>query len=474
MQKQKRLMTKVLSDQLGTEPIGKLLIKQAVPASIGILVMSLNVLVDSIFVGNWIGSIAIAAINVVLPVSFFIAALGMAIGIGGSSIISRALGADNKTKALKTFGNQITITILLTVAMVFLGLYFVNSLIPAFGGKGAIFEPAKIYYTIVLYGVPFLALCMMGNTVIRAEGKPKFAMIAMIIPSVGNLLLDYIFIYVFDWGMAGAAWATTAGYLLCFVYILYFFLSRDSELKLNLPHFALNAPILKEITSLGIVTLSRQAVVSITYLLMNNILFDLGGEAMIAVYAIIGRMLMFALFPVFGVTQGFLPIAGYNYGAEKYRRVRESINTAVKYAAFVATLVFIGLMIFPGEIAGLFLSNSPDISAMELATNTFVLEHSPSAMRWVFAATPIIALQLIGAAYFQAIGKAVPALLLTLTRQGFFFIPLILILPGFIGELGVWISFPISDLLATLVTGYYLNKEIKSTLIADREKTAGI
>ena len=190
-------MAKVSSDQLGGEPIGRLLIRQAVPASIGILVMSLNILVDTIFVGNWIGSIAIAAINVVLPVSFFIAALGMAIGIGGSSIISRALGGDNKEKALKTFGNQITLTLLVTISMVVLGLYFVDSLIPAFGGKGAIFDPAKIYYTIVLYGVPFLALCMTGNTVIRAEGKPKYAMIAMIIPSVGYLVLDYIFIFIF-------------------------------------------------------------------------------------------------------------------------------------------------------------------------------------------------------------------------------------------------------------------------------------
>ena len=208
-------MAKVSSEQLGIEPIGSLLIKQAVPASIGILVMSLNILIDSIFVGNWIGSIAIAAINVVLPVSFFIGALGMAIGIGGSSIISRALGAGNKNKALQTFGNQIALTLLVTISMVVLGLYFVDSLIPAFGGKGAIFEPAKVYYIIVLYGVPLLALCMMGNTVIRAEGKPKFAMIAMIIPSVGNLLLDYLFIHVFDWGMHGAAWATTAGYFLC-------------------------------------------------------------------------------------------------------------------------------------------------------------------------------------------------------------------------------------------------------------------
>nr|WP_298923154.1 MATE family efflux transporter [uncultured Allomuricauda sp.] len=457
-------MAKVSSDQLGTEPIGKLLIKQAVPASIGILVMSLNVLVDSIFVGNWIGSIAIAAINVVLPVSFFIAALGMAIGIGGSSIISRALGAENKEKALKTFGNQITLTLLVTISMVALGLYFVDDLIPAFGGKGTIFAPAKIYYTIILYGVPFLALCMMGNTVIRAEGKPKFAMIAMIIPSVGNLLMDYIFIYVFDWGMHGAAWATTVGYLMCFGYIFYFFLSKNSELKISLPHFGLNMPILKEIGSLGFVTLARQAVTSITYLLMNNILFNLGGEAMVAVYAIIGRMLMFALFPVFGVTQGFLPIAGFNYGALKYDRVKESIFTAIKYAALVATLVFIGLMVFPDAITSLFLSSREDLPPEELIANAFVLEHAPAAMRWVFAATPIIALQLIGAAYFQAVGKAIPALLLTLTRQGFFFIPLVLILPSFLGELGVWLSFPIADVLATIVTGIYLGKEVKTKL----------
>ncbi|MGB6153048.1 MAG: MATE family efflux transporter [Pricia sp.] len=462
-------MANVSAEQLGSEPIGKLLIRQSVPASIGILVMSLNILVDSIFVGNWIGSIAIAAINVVLPVSFFIAALGMSIGIGGSSIISRALGANNTEKALKTFGNQITLTVLVTVIMVALGLLYVDSLIPAFGGKGAIFEPAKIYYTIVLYGVPFLALCMMGNTVIRAEGKPKFAMIAMIIPSVGNLLMDYIFIYVLDWGMAGAAWATTVGYFLCFCYILYFFLSKNSELKISLPHFVLDLSILKEIGSLGFVTLARQAVVSITYLLMNNILYGLGGEAMVAVYAIIGRMLMFALFPVFGVTQGFLPIAGFNYGAKKYDRVRTTINTAIKYAAILASIVFVGLFIFPAEIAGLFLGSGPEMSDKDLATNAYVLEHAPFAMRLVFAATPIIAVQLIGAAYFQAIGKAVPALLLTLTRQGFFFIPLILILPHYFGELGVWISFPIADVLATIVTGYYLWREVKRTLV-DAEK----
>ena len=446
-------MAKVSSQELGHQPIGKLLIKQAVPASIGILVMSLNILVDTIFVGNWIGPTAIAAINVVLPVSFFIAALGMAIGIGGSSIISRALGADNDIKALKTFGNQITLTILVTVLFVVFGLLYINDIVPAFGGKGAIFEPAKTYYKIVLYGVPILALCMMGNTVIRAEGKPKFAMYAMMFPSVGNLILDVLFINVFDWGMAGAAWATTGSYILCFIFILWFFLSKNSELKISFKHFGLDLPIVKEISSLGFVTLTRQAIVSVTYLLMNNILFDLGGETSVTAYAIVGRMLMFALFPVYGITQGFLPIAGFNYGANKYQRVREAIVTAIKYGVLLAAIIFVFLMVFPESITKLFTEDAE------------VLKETPPAMRWVFAATPIIGIQLIGAAYFQAIGKAIPALLLTLLRQGLFFIPLIFILPMYYGALGVWMAFPISDVLATILTAYFLHREVKLNLL---------
>lgn len=447
-------MSSSTSNSFGIESIGKLLIKQAAPASIGILVMSLNILVDTIFVGHWIGSQAIAAINVVLPVSFFIAALGMSIGIGGSSIISRALGSKQRFKALKTFGNQITMTSILTLTLVFFGLYYLENIIPVFGGKGIIFEPAKIYYRIVLYGVPFLALSMMGNTVIRAEGKPKFAMYAMMIPSVTNLVLDVLLIKVMDFGMLGAAWATTGSYILCFVFIFWFFISKNSEMKISLLHFKLQKSIVSEISLLGSVTLSRQAIVSITYLLMNNILYDFGGETSVTAYAIVSRMLMFALFPVFGITQGFVPIAGYNYGAKNYDRVKQTIRVAIVYATVMASIVFVMLIGFPELITRIF------------TTDPLVIEKTPTAMRWVFAATPIIAIQLIGAAYFQAVGKAVPALLLTLSRQGFFFIPLIFILPLWYGELGVWMAFPVSDVLSTLVTAYILYREVSLKLIS--------
>jgi putative MATE family efflux protein len=431
---------------LGTEPIGSLLIKQAVPASIGILVMSLNILVDTIFVGNWIGSIAIAAINVVLPVSFFIAALGMAIGIGGSSIISRALGSDNYDKARTTFGNMLTLTVVISSVMAVLGLIYIDDLVPAFGGKGAIFEPAKVYYRIVLYGIPLLALSMMGNNVIRAEGAPKHAMIAMLIPSIGNLIMDYVFIYEWDMGMAGAAWATTISYFLCLLYIAWFFLSGRSELLCSIKHFIFKWIIVKEIGGLGFVTLARQATSSLLYLILNNVLFELGGESSVAVFGIIGRMMMFALFPVLGITQGFLPIAGYNYGAEKWDRVREVIFTSIKYACGLGVLIFICLFFFTREIAGVFTDSEK------------IIEETSVALKLVFLAVPVIAIQLIGAAYYQAIGKATPALLLTLLRMGFILIPLILILPSYYGELGVWISFPIADILSTIITAYFLWK----------------
>lgn len=442
-------MGKVSSTKLGTQAIPKLLVQQALPASVGILVMSLNILIDTLFVGQWIGAYAIAAINIVLPVSFFIAALGMSIGIGGSSIISRALGKNNNSLATKTFGNQLTLTFTATLLLSGIGLLFTDQIIPLFGGKGSLFEAAKTYYIIVLYGVPVLGFCMMSNTVIRAEGKPKNAMYAMLLPSVSNLLLDYVFIKIADLGMSGAAWATTLSYGVCALYIFYFFSSKKSELHLKLSDFKLELSIVKEISALGFVTLARQAMVSITVLLVNTILYDLGGASILAVYAIISRMLMFATFPILGITQGFLPIAGYNFGASLYGRVREVISVSLKYATLMAGVVFLLIFYFSDAIPHLF------------TTETAVIKGTPSALRWVFAALPIVGIQLIGAAFFQAIGKAIPALLLTLTRQGFFFIPLLYLFSSYWGITGVWMAFPAAEVLATLVTLYFLRHQIK-------------
>lgn len=441
----------VTSTELGNKDIKSLLIKQAVPASIGILFMSVNILVDTIFVGQWIGSLAIAAVTVVLPMTFFISSLGMAVGIGGSSVLSRALGAGNKEKATLTFANQILMTFVLASVFVLLGIFFSDEMLLLFGAQGAIVAPAKEFFFPIIVSVPFLALSMMGNAVIRAEGKAKFAMFAMIIPAFVNIFLDILFIKYLDMGMFGAALATAISYFTCFVFIVWFFIYK-SELRLKWHYLKFHFPLVKEITSLSFVTFSRQGVVSILAIILNHTLYTFGGEHSVVVYGIISRMLMFALFPVLGITQGFLPIAGYNYGANNHKRVKETIFISIKYAAILATIIFIGILTFTHEIVAVFTKDEK------------VLAETPNALRWVFAASPIIAIQLIGAAYFQAAGKAKKALFLTLSKQGFFLIPLVLVLPNFFGIFGAWIAFPISDVLSTMITYYFMNRELKTYL----------
>ncbi|MEL6988486.1 MAG: MATE family efflux transporter, partial [Bacteroidota bacterium] len=259
------------------------------------------------------------------------------------------------------------------------------------------------------------------------------------------------------------AWATFISYAVCFGFIFWFFAAK-SELRLKTSSFALNSKIFKEISSLSSVTLARQGVISVLGILLNNVLINYGDALDVASYGIISRMLMFALFPVIGVTQGFMPIAGYNYGAKKYNRVRQTINTSIKYAGILALIIFAVIMTFPDFFVSIFLSDKGgDLKIV--SDNAQLLTRTPNALRWVFAATPIIVVQLIGSAYFQSIGKAKPALLLSLTKQGFFLIPLILLLPPLLGVWGVWVAFPIADVLSTIVTGYFLNKEVKTNLV---------
>ena len=441
-----------LANELGTQKISKLLIKQAVPATIGILVMSLNMIVDTIFVGQWIGVLAIAAITVVLPIAFLISSIGMGIGIGGSSIISRALGANNPEKAFLTFGNQICLTVILAILFVVLGSVFSVPILNLFGAKGEILPIASEYFGVIIYGVPFLAFAMMGNPTIRAEGKPKFAMYAMMVPSVLNILLDILFIKYFNWGMYGAGLATSISYASCGLYILYFFLSSKSELQIIPKNFKLDFKIVQEIAKLGGVSIVRQGAISILMIVLNYSLYTYGGEISIAVFGIINRVMMFALSPVLGVSQGFLPVAGFNIGAKKNDRVKETIKKSIYFGSILGTLIFIGIVIFKEQIIWIFTNDAT------------LLEKTPDAMLVVFLVTPIVTMQLIGSAYFQAAGKAMPALLLTLLKQGIFLIPLAYFLPIYYGIDGVWWSFPIADSLATIITVLVLKREVSKNL----------
>lgn len=426
----------------------QLLQSQAVPAAIGILIMSIYGIVDTIFVGRWVGSLGIGAITIVMPITFLISSIGMAIGVGGASIISRALGRGEPELASATFGSQITLTLLLSVLVVGLGLQFTDEILLAFGGKGDILEPAKNYFRIVLLGVPFLAWAMMSNNNIRAVGFPRIAMFILIVPAVANIILDPIFIVKLDMGIEGAALATALSYVASALYALWFFVFGKSELRLRPSQLLPRTDIVQEIFAIGSVTLARQGTISVLSIVLNNSLFAYGGEGAVSVFGIINRIMMFTNFPVLGITQGVVPILGYNYGAQLWDRVRGAISLAIKSATLIAGGIFVLVLLFAPFLVGIF------------TTDVELLREGPPAMRLAFLATPLIAINLIGSAYFQAIGRARPALLLALTKQGFFLIPLLLLLPRFFGLTGIWIAFPIADVGAALITYWYLSRNL--------------
>lgn len=450
------------TEALGVLKMPQLIRKMAVPAAVGFLVMNIYFIADSIFIGKFVGSMGIAAVSVVMPITFLISAIGMAIGVGGSSLISRFLGADNEVEANKVFGNMTSLTIVLSILIMLIGYSFIEEILVLFGAKGAIFEPAKAYFSSLIIGIPFLAWSMMSNNAMRAEGAPKKAMMIMIISALVNLVLDPIFIIGFGWGMEGAAYATVLGYLSSTLYSVMFFAKGNSTLKLNRNYFKIKLKYIKSIFTIGSVTLARQGTVSLLSIVLNHSLFSYGSEIAVAAYGIISRLMMFTNFPVLGITQGFLPIAGFNFGAKKYDRVISAIKLSIVYGSLIAGSIFIFILMFPLELTQIFVGKS-DVE---------ILEMTPKAMIIVFAATPLITAQLIGSAYFQAIGKALPALFLTLTKQGMFLIPFILILPMRYELNGIWMAFPISDVLATLVTLFFLRNAIRKLKNTDKKLQA--
>ena len=437
------------SDRLGTESIGKLLREQAVPASVGFLVMSIYMLVDMYFVSHYVGKLGIAAINIVMPITFLISSFGMAVGIGGASVISRALGANNKPKAYTTFGNQTLLTVSLALILIIIGALYLKPVLALFGSNKEILPFAESYFEVVLPGIPFLAWAMMSNNVIRAQGKPRVAMFTLLIPALANIILDPLFMIGFDMGIAGAGWATSLGYTFSAVHTLYFFTSDKNELRLKLKNFFPSAKIVSEIFAIGSITLARQGSFSLLAIVLNHYLNKFGGTLAISEYGLIRSVTMFILFPVIGIMQGFMPIAGYNYGAVNKERVRTAIRLSITWGSIVSTILFVIVLLLSDQMIAFF-TDDPDL-----------LRDTPFALKLVFIGTPVIGVSMISAAYFQAIGKAFPALILTLSRQLIFVLPFVILLPHIIGLNGIWIAFPAGEICAAVLCGLWLKREMK-------------
>lgn len=443
---------------LASDKIGSLIIKLSVPATIGMIVQALYNVVDAIFVGRGIGTLGLAGITVVFPIQIFVMAVAQLIGIGSASIVSRSLGEKDFDKANSTLGNAIVLSLISGALISVFVLLFIDPILSAFGSSKTILPYARDYLSVIMYGTVFVTFGMALNSIVRAEGNAKTALYTMLLGAGFNMVLDPLFIFGFKMGIKGAAIATAISQIATFLWLLFYFLAGRSSLKLIVSKIRVSRRITNETISIGLSAFVRQVSASFIMVFINKTLAFYGGDMAITVYGLVNRLASFAIMPSFGVSQGFQPIAGYNYGAKRYDKTIQSIHYGVLFATITTTLGFLIILLFPTPLIRLFTS---DVNLINQTINP---------LRLVTLMFSFVGFMVITATLFQAIGKPVEALILSLARQVIFLIPLIFILPRYFGLLGVWVSFPLADFLTFAVSFYFFFRELKA-LRGEHEKS---
>ena len=437
------------SNQMVTEKTSTLLMRFSLPAIVGLLVNALYNIVDSIFVGQGVGDLALAGVTVTLPMITIYMAFIMLIGMGATSLISIRLGEEKADEAEKIIGNALTLFLIVGLSLTVLGLIFMDPILIYFGASVDVLPYARDYMRVILIGSIFLALGTGMNNFIRAEGKPKIAMNTMLIGTVTNIILDYVFIFVFKWGITGAAAATTISYAVTTTWVLYHFISGNSTLKLKLENLRLQGILVKSVIAIGFPTFVLQATASVQQLILNKSLASYGGDTALAVIGVIMSITTFLVMPAMGISQGAQPIIGFNHGPKRYDRVKEVLKLAIISATGIVTVGFVISKIWPVQLISIF-NDNPQL-----------IEMGVHGMGIFFKFLPLIGMQMISTSYFQAVGKPNQATLLGLSRQIIIFIPLLVILPRYFGLEGIWWSAPFSDLGAFIMTGIWLWIEVK-------------
>ncbi len=434
---------------LGNESITKLLIKFSTPAIAGMVTNSLYNIIDTILIGQWVGTLAIAGIAIGFPIMMLAMAIGTMVGVGSSSLVSRSMGANDFEKASKVAGNSFVVSFCLGLVLGLLGLLFIDPLLKLFGATDTILPYAKEYMQIIFLGMPFFAFSVSSNSVARAEGSPIIAMVGMMSGTILNIILDFVFILVFHMGIEGVAYGTIISQFVNFLILFIFYISGKSKLHIKIHHLYLDIKMLKEVFAIGLSSLAMQATMSLIALVINNSLRIYGGDLYIAIYGIINRIMNFLYTPIYGIIQGVQPIIGFNYGAKKIKRVKQAFTQATLVITVMFTLSWIALEFFPNVVMSIFSSDAE------------LIKSGTPVLRIMILMLPLLGIQTVGSTYFQAVGKALPAMILAMSRQLLFFIPLVLILPLFLGLSGVWAAYPIADFLAIGITSIWVIKEFK-------------
>ncbi|MBN8237085.1 MATE family efflux transporter [Halobacillus kuroshimensis] len=435
------------SQRLGTQPIPKLLANLSIPAMIGMFVMALYNVIDTLFIARGVGILGVSGVSIGFPVMMIIMAIAAAVGIGGASVISRRLGADKKDEADLVFGN-VLIMIVLISSVGFIGAFtFLEPLLTIFGATENIMPYAKDYLFPIMVGSLFFSFAFATNNIIRSEGNSRFAMITMIIPAVLNIILDPIFIFGLDMGVQGASIATVISQATVSIVVLNYFLKGKSSLTVRRAALKLQTKIIKEIITIGMPAFIRQVAGSAMMIAINLMLIKFGGEFEVGVFGIVQKLAMFTIMPMIGVLQGMQPIIGYNYGAQNYERLKETVKLGMKVVTIISGGIFVLMMAFPNVLMMIFTGDQATI------------ETGAHAIRIMFAFAVLIGAQVVSGGLYQALGMAKPAMILSMARQVLFLIPLVLILPNFFGVTGVWLAFPAADLLAFILSMIFLYRD---------------
>ena len=469
---------------LGSDPVGKLLMRYAIPAIIAMASSSLYHIIDSIFIGHGVGEQALAGMAVTLPIMNIAAAFGAMVGVGAAARISIRLGEGNKRAAERILCNAVLLNLVLGVSIMLAFLLFLDPILIFFSGGEASAETlsyAREFMQVIMFGNIITHLYLGLNEQLRASGYPRKAMYIMLLAMAMCTVLNPLFIFVFKWGVAGSALATVGAQFVALMVQMHHYTSKSSFLRFKRQNFRFDRRIVGHIISIGMAPFLLNLCASFVTRFMNTVLLSYGGlgendiiqraatsdfnvgDAYVGAYGIMNRVLLLFVMVAMGFNQGMQPIVGYNYGARQYDRVVKVLKYAIICATCVTTLAFLIGHFFPREVASLFVDTSK--GPLAVATADIVSQGLGIAML-VF---PLVGFQIVAGGFFQYIGRAPLAMFLSTTRQLLFLLPMLLILTPEYGAVGAWIAMPIADGASVLVAGVLLFMQIRKLKRMERD-----
>ncbi len=436
--------------ELEFEHIPKLMWRFFLPAFAGVIVNSLYNIVDRIFIGHGVGAMALSGLSAVFPIMVIMMAFGMLIGMGAGVRVSINMGKKDFTRAEKVLGNAFVLMIVMAVAIMGIGFAIKDPLLQFFGVNTETFEYANEYLNIILFGSVFNIVGYSLNNLIRSEGSARVAMVSMLISAGLNIILDPIFIFWLDMGVAGAAYATVISQFVLCIWVIAHFRSTRSVIRLRWRNFRVHWDIVWYIVTIGFAPFSMQMASSLVFGTFNVQLVKYGGDLAVGAMGVVMSIAMLMVMTIIAINMAAQPIIGFNFGAKNYQRVKQTLVIGVVFATVISVFGFLVGELFPRTIIKLFNNDSQEL-----------LDIGTRGLRIFLLALPLVGFQIITGNYFQSTGKAGLSALISLLRQVIVLLPILMVLPKYLGLDGVWLAGPISDTVSALITSVFLIRELK-------------